>query len=200
MEDYIKILYNISYKHSYNKQEILFYEGETPKKLFVLLEGIVRLYKNTENNQETTIHQISHTSFIAEMPTFLNIPYPASAVCVEKCEVLEVSINTFKKLCQEDSNFCLSFIASLCNKIKILENHISQNSKTIEEKLKDFFLQNQELLITLTQKQIAKSLNISPESLSKKKKNLKEKNLIKTQSGKIIFVDTKFYKQPTISM
>lgn len=80
MEDYIKILYNISYKHSYNKQEILFYEGETPKKLFVLLEGIVRLYKNTENNQETTIHQISHTSFIAEMPTFLNIPYPASAV------------------------------------------------------------------------------------------------------------------------
>lgn len=200
MEDYIKILYNISYKHSYNKQEILFYEGETPKKLFVLLEWIVRLYKNTENNQETTIHQISHTSFIAEMPTFLNIPYPASAVCVEKCEVLEVSINTFKKLCQEDSNFCLSFIASLCNKIKILENHISQNSKTIEEKLKDFFLQNQELLITLTQKQIAKSLNISPESLSRVLKNLKEKNLIKTQSGKIIFVDTKFYKQPTISM
>lgn len=200
MEDYIKILYNISYKRSYNKQEILFYEGETPKKLFVLLEGIVRLYKNTENNQETTIHQISHTSFIAEMPTFLNIPYPASAVCVEKCEVLEVSIDTFKKLCQEDSSFCLSFIASLCNKIKILENHISQNSKTIEEKLKDFFLQNQESLITLTQKQIAKSLNISPESLSRVLKNLKEKNLIKTQSGKIIFVDTKFYKQPIISM
>lgn len=194
MENYIKILYSISYKRFYNKQEILFYEGETPKSLFILLKGRVRLYKSTENHQEKTIHQISNTSFIAEMPTFLNIPYPASAICLEECEILEVSINTFKRLCQEDSNFCLSFIASLCNKIKILENYISQNTKTIEEKLKDFFLQNQESLITLTQKQIAKSLNISPESLSRVLKSLKEKNLIKTQSGKIIFVDTRFYE------
>ncbi|WP_104721595.1 Crp/Fnr family transcriptional regulator [Helicobacter mesocricetorum] len=192
MEDYIKMLYNIGYKRFYHKEETLFYEGENPKNLFVLLKGKISLYKSTEDNKEKTIHQISSVSFIAEMPTFLNIPYPASAMCIEECEVLEIGIKTFKRLCQEDSNFCLSFIASLCNKIKILENHISQNSKTIEEKLKDFLLQNQASLPTLTQKQIAKNLNISPESLSRVLKNLKAKNLIKTQNGKIIFMDTKF--------
>ena len=196
MEDYIKILYNIGYKRFYNKEEVLFYEGEIPKRLFVLLEGKVCLYKNTKDNKETIIHQITNTSFIAEMPTFLNTPYPVSAVCTEECEVLEISMDTFKRLCKEDSNFCLSVIASLCYKIKTLENHISQNSKTIEEKLKDFFAQNQVSLPTFTQKQIAKSLNISPESLSRVLKNLKIKNLIKTQNGKIVYIDTNFINNP----
>ena len=48
MEDYFKLLHSIGYKRFFNKDEILFFEGESPKKLFVLLSGKVRIYKSTK--------------------------------------------------------------------------------------------------------------------------------------------------------
>ena len=85
MEDYFKLLHSIGYKRFFNKDEILFFEGESPKKLFVLLSGKVRIYKSTklaENlaPREKTLHYISAPNFIAEMPSLLKQPFPASAI------------------------------------------------------------------------------------------------------------------------
>ena len=42
----LKKLKAISTIKKYNSKEILFFEGEEPKHLHVLLDGVVRLYKN----------------------------------------------------------------------------------------------------------------------------------------------------------
>ena len=185
MQDYIKLLRNIGHKRFYNKSEILFFEGEKPKMVLILLSGSIRLYKTSDTNKETPIHKIEHTSFIAEMPSFLNMPYPASAVCERDSEILEINIETLKNQCIKDSDFCFSLIASLCQKIKILENLINNNQKTLKEKIIEFLENNKENLQTLTQREIAKRLNISPESLSRTLKQLKDSNKLKIAKGKI---------------
>lgn len=95
MQDYFKMLYGLGYKRFYNKNEILFFEGEIPKKILVILKGKVRIYKTTQNKEET-LHYIESLNFIAEMPSFLQIPYPASAVCMNECEILEIDLEIFK--------------------------------------------------------------------------------------------------------
>ena len=173
MQNVFKMLYGVGHKRFYNNAEILFFEGEMPKKLLVLLGGKVRIYK-TNGAQEATLHHICAPSFIAEMPSFLGLAYPASAVCVGECEILEISLEVFKKQCIGDSEFCLSFIASLCQKIKILESHISRTSQSLKERVEGFLQNHKSELPHLTQRQIAQRLNTSPESLSRVLKELKE--------------------------
>ncbi|TLD82871.1 Crp/Fnr family transcriptional regulator [Helicobacter sp. MIT 11-5569] len=191
MENYFKLLYNIGYKRFFNKDEILFFEGETPKKLFVLLSGKVRIYKSIQPAKdiapkEKTLHYITAPNFLAEMPSLLKQAFPASAVCTQDCEVLEINIETFQKQCVENPNFCQQLIASLCQKIRILEALVAESSLSLKEKLMAFLQDNAQSLNTLTQREIAKRLNTSPESLSRTIRELKAQGRIETKKGKII--------------
>ena len=191
MEDYFKLLHSIGYKRFFNKDEILFFEGESPKKLFVLLSGKVRIYKSTklaENlaPREKTLHYISAPNFIAEMPSLLKQPFPASAICSQDCEILEISLETLQKQYEKNPNFCQQLIASLCQKIRVLEALISESHLNLKDKLMSFLRDNAQNLSTLTQREIARSLNTSPESLSRTIRELKAQSRIETKEGKII--------------
>lgn len=188
MQDYVKLLDNIGHKKLYKKGEILFFEGENPKRVLVLLSGSIRLYKTTDDNKEITLHKIENSGFIAEMPSFLNLPYPASAICENDSELLEVNLETLKEKCVTNATFCFSLIASLCQKIKILESHINNNHKKIKDKILEFLMRNRENLPHLNQREIAQRLNITPESLSRSLKTLKLENKITTTKGKIVLI------------
>ena len=195
MQDHFKMLYNIGYKRFCNAGEILFFQGDIPRKILVLLSGKVRLYKTSAFGKEETIHQINAKSFIAEMPSFMGFPYPANAQCVDECEVLEIEIDFFKKYCAQNPDFSLSFIASLCQKIKILESIINENSQTLLQKITQFLLTNEDILDTFSQKNIAQKLNTTPESLSRALREMKAKELICTQKGKIVILDKERLKE-----
>lgn len=191
MENHFKLLCNMGHKRLFNKNEILFFEGETPQKLFVLLSGKVRIYKSIQPikdmaPREKTLHYITAPNFLAEMPSLLKKPFPASAVCAQDCEVLEIDLETFEKQCTKNPHFYQQLIASLCQKIRILETLIMESHLSLKDKLMSFLQDNTQSLNILTQREIAKRLNTSPESLSRTIRELKEQGRIETKKGKII--------------
>lgn len=191
MEEHFKLLYNIGYKRFFNKDEILFFEEEMPKKLFVLLSGKVRIYKSIQPlkemaPREKTLHYITAPSFLAEMPSLLKQPFPATAVCTQDCEILEISLETFQKQCAQNPSFYQQLIASLCQKIRILETLIVESHLSLKDKLMSFLQDNAQNLNTFTQRKIAERLNTSPESLSRIIRELKQQGRIETKKGKII--------------
>jgi len=183
-------LKNIGKKRTYQSGEMIFFEVEEANKLFILLSGSARLYKShpTLATKEHTLHIINAPNFIAEMPFFIGVCYPASAVCNECSEILHIDRNIFLTTCLGDSVFCLEFIGSLCQKIRILESYISQEQKDLQMRCIEFLLSNEYRLHSLTQKTIAQLLNVAPESLSRILKRLKTNGLIKTHKGKIILL------------
>lgn len=187
MQDSIAILSKMGSKRLYAANQIVFFEGEIPKKLLVLISGGVRIYK-THQHREETLHHIQAPSFIAEMPSFLGLAYPASAVCSCECEILEVPLETFKKQCAQDVEFALAFIASLCHKIAILESHIARTAQSLQERVRHFLLEHRQILPTLSQRQIAQKLNTSPESLSRALRKLKDNGVIAIHKGKIVLL------------
>lgn len=185
MQQYIEVLKGIGKIKIYKKDNILFYEGELPNKLFVLLEGKIKLYKML-GERESILHFMNKTGFIAEMPSFMSLTYPANAMCMQECRILEVGMEELKDIMLKNGEFCLSFIASLCQKIRILESHISKSALSLEERLLDFISNNNENLENMSQKSIAFELNTSAESLSRVIKKLKNKGILSTKNGKII--------------
>ncbi|TBR80856.1 Crp/Fnr family transcriptional regulator [Campylobacter novaezeelandiae] len=188
MEDYLNFLHKIGNIKRYKKNNILFYEDEQAKNFFILLKGKVRVYKSI-NDKEMTLHHFLPTSFIAEMPAFKRLKYPANAEFEEESEILEINFEKFYNLCLENTKFNFLLIASLFEKIKILEKKLLQNSLGLKERVISYILENEQKLDIMTQKQISLDLNVRVESLSRILKEFKNKNLLTTNKGKITILD-----------
>ncbi len=191
MNEFIKELEKIGIKRLYKKGNILFYEQERAKSFFLLLKGLVRVYKSPSLSKELTLHLFKPFSFIAEMPAFKQGFYPASAICEEDSEILCLEFEAFKNLCLQNADFSLLMISSLLEKIKILERELSQNSASLKQKFISYILEKEQELAKINQRQIATELNVRAESLSRTIKELKAKAFIKTNKGKIQLLNKK---------
>ncbi|TLD82486.1 Crp/Fnr family transcriptional regulator [Helicobacter trogontum] len=190
MQELFNIMEKIGNKRTFQRNEILFFEGSMPTHLFLLISGKVRLYKTKEHvsSEQHTLHTLSGPQFIAEMPFFMQSPYPANAECASTCEIIAISHENFHTQCLNKSEICLLFITSLCKKIKILESHIALQNQNLQERVLSYLSHNKDNLHTLTQRHIAQALNIAPESLSRTLKTLKMQGILTTHKGKIMLL------------
>ena len=187
MNDYISNLREIGKIRHYKNGNIVFFEGELPSKLMLLLKGKVRLSKAFGEAQKV-LHTLNAPCFIAEYPALTGQSYPASAICIGECEILEIYLQDFRAHTEKNSEFCFELISSLCQKIGILERYITQNAKNIKENLINYLLENSANLPS--QRQIAEILGTNPQSLSRILKSLKDLGAITTNKGKIIILDS----------
>ena len=187
MKDYLELLSSVEKLKKFQKNSILFYEGEEAKNFFILLKGKIRIYKSTSSDKEITLHYFNPPNFIAEMPAFKfkKLNYPANAIFEEDGEILEIDFINFQNLCSENKEFNFLLISSLFDKIKILEKKLSQNALDLRTRLLKYLLENEKKLDTISQKQIAIDLNVRAQSLSRVLKELKISELIDTKKGKI---------------
>ncbi|MFQ6341889.1 nitrosative stress-sensitive transcriptional regulator NssR [Campylobacter sp. VTCC 70190] len=189
MKDYLELLSSVGKLKKFQKNSILFYEGEEAKKFFILLKGKIRIYKSTASDREITLHYFNSPNFIAEMPAFKQINYPANAVFEEDSEILELDFVRFQNLCSENKEFNFLLISSLFDKIRILEKKLSQNTLDLRTRLLRYLLENEKKLDTISQKQIATDLDVRVQSLSRILKELKILELIDTKKGRIEILD-----------
>jgi len=183
-DENLKELEKISVLKSFYGDEILFYEGDEPEYLYILTEGLVRLYKTDNKNNEVYLHQFVPVSMVAEATCFESMPYPATARFITKGQVLKIHYEKFKNEFLKDPDICIAMITSLTNKVKILSNVIHKEMiLSSEAKVACFISKHHELFITLKNNQIASIINVSPETLSRM--------LTKLQREKIITIDKK---------
>lgn len=178
-EETLKKIKSISQVLKLNKGNILFYEGDEPKYLYILLSGTLKLYKVTSNDKELVLKYFHENELIAEFANFEDISYPATSEAMISSEVLKINFEEFKEIMMKNVNISLKIQASLVKKIKNLENIISTHlildtkqkvAKYIVENKMDFFKTKNIL--------IAQLLNMTPETLSRTLKVFKDTNLI----------------------
>lgn len=161
-------LKKISVIKKYNAKEILFYEGDTPTYLYVLLQGTLKVYKTNHKGQQIFLHQFYPGGLVAELANFENIPYPATAEFTSNSEVLRIDYQALEKDFFKNPEISMEIIKSLIAKHKILIEIIQKEViLTADAKIAKFILENGELFTTLKNTQIASILNITPETLSR---------------------------------
>lgn len=64
--------------------EILFFEGDTGEAIYILCEGLIKLYKVNEEGKEQILHYVHEGAIFAEVVLFDGGPYPATAEAVEE--------------------------------------------------------------------------------------------------------------------
>jgi len=181
-ENTLKKIESISSVEKLNKHNILFYEGDEPQYLYILLKGIIKLYKVTSVDKELVLKYFHENEFIAEVANFEEMDYPATAQAFSNIEVLKIDFKKFKEEILLNPSLSFLITKSLINKIRNLENlvsmHLVLDSK---ERVAKYIYENPEDFFTTKNVIIAEILNITPETLSRILRVFKNDDLIDTK-------------------
>jgi len=183
-------LYKISSLKEYKKGNIIFYEGSQPKKLKLLLDGIVKVYKVDSRGNEIIMHFFQPQTLIAETAHMQRINYPATAICETDCTLLEIDYALFEKDFLRNPDISFKIIQSLSKKIKALQNVITTNlTMDSYNKICKFIYENENHISELSHRKIAAILNITPETLSRNLSTLKKDRIVAVNNRKIEILD-----------
>ncbi len=170
-----KKLEHASLFKEYAGGEILFYEGEESRFFHLLMEGEVSVFKSSASTGTIVVHRFYAPSFVAEVATLKQIPYPASAEAVGGCKVLKIEREAFLALLQEDPSFTIALIASLTQKIAALESSLRRHSApNASAKVARLILDDPDAFTRMKGVEVAALLGLSPETLSRILKKFRE--------------------------
>ncbi|WP_457625294.1 Crp/Fnr family transcriptional regulator [Persephonella sp.] len=194
-EEQLRKLQTISYIKDYSRGELLFYEGEEPKYLYILLEGTIRVYKTDLKGNEITLHYFHPVNMIAEVANFEEFPYPATAEFETEGKVLVIDFDRFRNEFLKDPDIAFNIIRSLTFKIKILNDIIVQNMMMdAVSRVAKFMDDHEDLFRELKHNKIASLLNITPETFSRILKKFKEQGIIEKKGKELIINKEKLKK------
>jgi len=184
-ESELEKLLGITTMKSCQKGNILFYEGDEAKKLYILIDGIIKAYKSDMKQNQIVIHYFYPISIVAEMANFHKIPFPATAELETSGSVLEIDYEIFERDFLKDTAIAFKIIQSLSQKLKYLENvittHLTLDSTS---RVAKFLYENQNSSRNIKQNKIATILGITPETLSRTMKKFRTLGLISDEGKK----------------
>ncbi|MBP6398259.1 MAG: Crp/Fnr family transcriptional regulator [Saprospiraceae bacterium] len=177
-KNYIEKLVDQCVHKKIRKDSFLLREGEECKFVFFVEKGLLRQYYLDAGGKEHIIQFAPENWLISDRDAlFYKLGAQYYIQAVEDAEVLYIEEDLILKLSQLDEAF-----HSYNN--QLLHNHIRQLQKrirlllsaTAEERYLDFTATYPDLMLRLPQTMVASYLGITPESLSRVRKTLAEKN------------------------
>jgi len=157
----------------FEKNEIILRAGEVENFMYFLVEGVSRIFQYNNYIEYTLRFNFpivpfnSYASFISRTPSLVNVE------ALTDIKVLRVSYNNMQNLYEESKmaermGRRMIELLYVQREIKELQMH----SKTAEDYYRELIKSNEELTEQIPQKHIASYLGITPESLSRIKRNL----------------------------
>jgi len=184
-ENELSELSTVSQLSHYEKDSIIFTQGDMSKNLMILIDGVVSIYKHDSKGNEMVIGYFNRYALLAEAAILRKTPLPSSARFQTDGSLLKISLEGFESFLLSHPKLSYEIIQSLLEKIELLQQNIHFNlAATSKEKVLNFYQKNPKLALDLKQFEIASILGMTPETLSRNiSKLLKENKLVQTASG-----------------
>lgn len=181
-EDTIKKIESFTTLQKVPKDNIVFYEGDEPKYLYLLIKGVIKLYKTSSAHKEVILKYFHQNELIGEVANFEGLAYPATAKAYSDVEVLKIDFERLKEIIFSNPNMAFNIQTSLIKKIKNLENIISTNLVLdSKERVAKYIYNHADNFFDTKNIEIAEILGVSPETLSRILKFFKDNDIINTK-------------------
>ncbi len=171
----LKNLLEESHVVEFSRNKLLFLRGEPADHIYLLLDGWVKVYRDTPEGEQTVIGILKPGETVAEAAIFLGRDYPASAEVVSDARLLELPSETLLSLLRNDGELGIRMLGTLSQRLRGLVLHIEQiQARSTPQRLGEFLLSlcnEQEGAIILDlpydKSLVAARLGMKPESLSR---------------------------------
>lgn len=161
--------------------ERLFLRGEQASSIYLILDGGVKIYRGTPEGKQAVIEILTRGELIAEAAIFLGQGYLTSAEIVSDTRLLEIPSSTLLSLLQDNTDLAMRMLGMLSQRQSELVFHIEQiKVRSAPQRLGEFLLSlcaekrgPAALILPYNKSNIAASLGMKPESLSRAMSKLK---------------------------
>jgi len=188
-DNYLNDIKQNSIIRSYMKNSIVFYEGDSSKYLYIILEGTIKLYKTNPKGTQIQINRLEAPAMVGEYACFEQQPFPATCEFITEGKIMLVHFNYIHNNL-DDKQFSLELIKSLTSKIMVLSALVHKETiYSSEAKVAKMLIENVEIFTRLKYNEIAAILNLTPETLSRIFKKLKKENIIEIKKGHYIKIN-----------
>jgi CRP-like cAMP-binding protein len=183
-------------KKSFDKNEIIFEEGNLPTHYYQIISGEVKMSNYNDDGREFIQGIFYKEQSFGEPPLFLNQNYPANAIAVEDAEVLVLPKSSFMKLLEENANVSIKIIENLAQRLyykSVMAAEMSTQEpehrvlKLIDHGIAYFNFQKDGngYLINFTRQQIGDLTGLRVETVIRTIKALEKKGVLKIINRKV---------------
>jgi len=178
---------------SFTKNEHLFHQNDIAHAFYVVIDGWVSVYRASSEGQKTIMHVFKSGESFAEAAALSFGIYPASALAESNCTVLEVNIDSFKKILMNNPDLVLNIINNLSRRLFDITNELEKlHTRNAPLRLAEFILdlcpdESGAVSITLpfSKHCLAARLKLKPESLSRAFSSLKEYGVLTDRGSNV---------------
>lgn len=98
---------------SYKKNEVIYYENDTPKDLMCLLKGKIKIYKEGVGGRSQIIRMVKPVQYFGYRAYFAQEPYVTSAAAFESSQICFISMRIVEQFLRNNGTLAMFFIQLL---------------------------------------------------------------------------------------
>jgi CRP/FNR family transcriptional regulator len=183
----------------YKSGEHVALESDHVRAFFLVISGRVKIYKSSAEGKEQTMYIFGSGEPFCLRTAFADEPFPANAQALEDSLVLAVPSAQMEKLARTQPTLMFNMVTVLSRRLKESMQLVESLAlKEIPERLAAFILHTldlsgrgeaKDLTLDITQRELAKILGATPETLSRVLKRLAEDEIISIKGRTILIHD-----------
>ncbi len=177
------------------ENETLFERGESIGQIFLLVSGVMKLYRLASDGDEKVIDIIKPGQTFAEAALFIGSSrYPVSSAAVAPAVVVGFDGKGYMKLLENNNSLCINLLARMSQRLHWMVNEVDRLTlHNATFRLVDFLLNQagdeqgeaSDICLMAPKHVVASRLSMKPETLSRTLKNLANKGLIRVHDNNI---------------
>ena len=172
----IELLHQAVQQKTYRKNELIFTEGKIADEIYFVTHGCVRLFYEVKGNDKTAFFYTESQFICAGESYTYNIPAIENYQAIEETELLIFTKSAIENLLQKVPK--LEVIARIATENELITCQkviASFVTKSAEERYLDLLTTQGQLFLRVPQHYIASFLGVSPETLSRIKARVLQK-------------------------
>lgn len=175
----------------YKKGALLFSMDDVNDRILILRYGKVKISRFTEGGDELVLDIISAGDILGEQTVFAGEPYHAQGLCLEDTGICSLSASAIAKLTQAYPEVGMRLLGSLGRKLRDAQRLMELLTlDSAQARLCGFLLFRRERmdnsLVALSREDIASSINLRRETVSRKLSELNKEGIIELKGYKHI--------------
>lgn len=184
----------------FKKDETLYCEGNRSNHVFLIKEGRVKTFKNTEDGKELITGLYEKRSFIGYTSSLSDFPHTENAEALIESIIIKIDKHEIKSILTSNPHITLDILGLLSDNIDSIKNKMLQiaYSSVRLRTAKSLLIVSKEdplKMILMSRTNLASLIGIAKETLIRTLSDFKEENLIEANRNHIKIIDEEGLKR-----
>ncbi|MFO8069641.1 MAG: Crp/Fnr family transcriptional regulator [Alkalibacterium sp.] len=196
--DHLDEIMKVVDSKSFKKGELVYRAGELSDVLTIVNKGSLRIYRLSESGKEQLVRVLNPGEFTGELALFNEAVHENYAEAMASTSVCQITRSSLQKLLISYPSIAIKILQELSARVNQSEQQAARfTTESTEQRLASYLVDlmgpdNRSDMVTLplSKKNLASYIGTTPETVSRKLKELEEMQLIKRiSSSKIRILD-----------